>query len=326
MPKMKAATQDEFGIPADVLKMKEMPVPTPDKDEILVRMTRTPIHNHDIQTVRGEYGKLPDLPAIGGSEAVGIVETLGSDVTSLQQGARVLAVGVSGAWAEFFVAPASAVIPVPHGISDEVAAQLMAMPASALMALNKIPANRADWIVVNAANGAVGKSIAQLAKARGLNVASIVNREEAKLQLEEIGFQHVFVAGKEGWVEDARNAIDGHVAGGVEMIGGAAARDLISLVDQGGTILSFGAMSDEPMVVDANTMIFNELVLKGFWGLREFERATPEEMQKIIGELVDLAQVGKLELPVHKIYDLAEASIAAEDYYKPRNGKLMFGA
>jgi len=323
---MKAAIFESFGEPTNVLTMKEVPKPKPNQGEILVRMKRSPIHNHDILTVRGEYGNLPQLPAIGGTEAVGIVEAVGDDVSLIKEGMRVSVSGVENTWAEYFIAPATAAVPIPDNISDEAAAQLMSMPASSLMALNKIPAKAGDWIVINAANGAVGKSIAQLARARGINVASIVTRVAAKTELESLNIHPVFVAQKKDWIEEAKKQIDGPVVGGIEMVGGTASRDLISLVGQNATVLAFGAMSNQPMLLDTGDLIYKEITIKGFWGLRESQRATPDEMAKIVAELINLVEQGMLHLPVHNTYDLSKIANAGADYYKPRNGKLMIAA
>ncbi len=67
----------QFGEPADVLTAEERPVPTPGAGEVLVRTVLSPIHNHDLWTIRGTYGFKPELPAASGTEALGVVEALG---------------------------------------------------------------------------------------------------------------------------------------------------------------------------------------------------------------------------------------------------------
>ena len=64
--------------------------------------------------------------------------------------------GVQGSWAEYFIAPAAGVVPLPETISDEAAAQLIAMPFSAISLLDMLNVKAGDWIVQTAANGAVG--------------------------------------------------------------------------------------------------------------------------------------------------------------------------
>lgn len=133
---MRAIVQHEFGDPARVLTVEERPLPEPGQGEVRVRTVLSPIHNHDLWTIRGTYGFKPTLPAGAGTEAVGVVDALGDGVEALAVGQRVVTGGTFGVWAEAFVAPAAALIPVPDGLSDEVASQLVAMPFSALSLLD----------------------------------------------------------------------------------------------------------------------------------------------------------------------------------------------
>jgi NADPH:quinone reductase-like Zn-dependent oxidoreductase len=95
---MRCVAYNAFGVPHEVLRLAERPVPEPGPGEIRVRMTLSPIHNHDLWTIRGEYGVKPPLPAIGGTEAAGIVDKLGEGVTAPAVGQRVAAGSIVGAW------------------------------------------------------------------------------------------------------------------------------------------------------------------------------------------------------------------------------------
>ena len=183
---MRAAQYSSFGNPADVLAIADAALPEPGPGEVRIRTVLASIHNHDLLTVRGLYGYKPTLPAIGGSEALGVVDALGDGVDGLQIGQRVAAASVHGTWAEAFIAPARMVIPMPEAIPDEMAAQLIAMPLSALMLLEFLHVEAGQWIVQNTANGAVGKSLAMLAKARGVHVANLVRNAAAVAQLQAL--------------------------------------------------------------------------------------------------------------------------------------------
>ena len=142
-------------------------------------MTLSPIHNHDLAIVRGVYGYRPELPAVPGTEAVGRVDALGEGVSGLRIGQRVATASTNGVWAECFIAAASKLLPVADALSDEAACQLLAMPLSALMLLEDLKLRPGQWLVQNAANGAVGKTLATLAQARGIQVVNIVRRDSA---------------------------------------------------------------------------------------------------------------------------------------------------
>ena len=186
---MRCAVYNAFGAPAEVLHLAERPVSEPGPGEIRGRMVLSPIHNHDLWTISGEYGVKPPLPAIGGTEALGVVDKLGEGVTTPAVGQRVTASSIVGAWAEYFIARAAAVVPVPDAISDEVACQLIAMPLSAMMALVDLGVKPGQWMIQNAATGAVGKTLAMIAKAKGIHVVNIVRRREGVAELGKLGIE-----------------------------------------------------------------------------------------------------------------------------------------
>ncbi len=326
MTTMRAALYERYGEPSQVLKIQRVPVPEPDAGQVRVRMLRSPMHNHDVLMVRGEYGALQTLPAIGGTEAVGVVDALGRDVEQPAVGTRVNVAGANATWAEYFVASAAAAVPLPDAIDDDIGAQLISMPASSLLALNKLGAQSGEWVVVNAANGAVGKSIVQLAAGRGIRVAGIVRRNSAKRELEALGCAAVFATDEPDWLRRIEDAMKGRVAGGVEMIGGEAAGELIGLVGNGGTVLSFGAMANAPMHVDASDLIYRELTLQGFWAKREFEQASAADLSSVVEELLELAADGDLRLPVHATFGIDDIAAAGAAYAGPREGKIMLKA
>lgn len=127
----------------------------------------------------GADGYKPALPAVPGTEALGIVDALGEGVKHLKLGQRVASAAAQAAWAECFISPAAKLVPVPDALPDEAACQLLAMPLSALMLLEDMKLQPGQWIVQNAANGAVGKVLATLAAARGIGVVNLVRRESA---------------------------------------------------------------------------------------------------------------------------------------------------
>ena len=321
---MNAAVFHNFGDPAKVIVVEQVEIPQPGDHDVLVRMVMSPIHNHDLVTVRGQYGVKPVLPAVGGSEGVGIVTALGAKVTGVQIGARVAAAGLKQGWAEYFVAPAASLVPIPDAMTDETAAQILGMPLSSVLALNQYDAQPGDWIIVNAGNGAVGKVIAAAGRARGVMVALLVRREQARADLMAQGFEHVFVDTDAGWQDRLREVIGtARVAGGVDNIGGPAAGELAALISADGLLLSFGAMSGQPVQISASDLIFKQITLRGYWSYVEFRKLTPAQMGAVIAEVFSLSLSGQLVLPVAGIFPLAEAASAMAASAVPRDGKVL---
>ncbi len=324
MSLMYTAVFDAFGTPAEVMKHTKTAIPEPGLGEVRCKLVLSPIHNHDLLIIRGMYGFKPTLPYIGGSEALAIVDKLGEGVTGLAIGDRIVAAGISSAWAEYFIANAKSVVPIPEALPDEIAAQLVAMPVSAMMALNKLKPGANEWIIVNAANGAVGKTIAQIAVSRGIRVACLVTRAAAKQDLENCGASDIFITTDSNWRDSLADAIgNDRVAGGIDMIGGTLAGEMLHLISAGGLLLSFGNMSNKPMQVEPADLIYKEITIKGFWGTKESERTSADEMRTMVSELIQLGLSNQLKLPVAEIFPLnriAEA-VAASD--QKRNGKIM---
>ena len=88
-----------------------------------------------------------------------------------------------GTWAEFFLASAATALPVPPGMPDASACQLLAMPLSAYLLLEDLELKPGDWMIQNAANGAVGRLVHRLARKREVNVINLVRRQETATAL-----------------------------------------------------------------------------------------------------------------------------------------------
>ena len=325
---MRSAMHHQFGDPAQVLLLSDSPVPEPGPGEVRIRMQLAPIHNHDLWTIRGQYGYKPTLPAIGGSEGLGVVDALGAGVEGIAVGQRVATASARGTWAEYFVAPARMVIPMPDAIADETAAQLIAMPLSALMLLEFLQVERGRWIVQNAANGAVGKTLAMLAAARGIRVLSLVRRDAGVDELAAIGVDNVVSTATPGWMDAAKALLgDALASAAVDSVSGQASAELVALLGENGVLVSFGAMSGEPMQVPSGDAIFRGVTMKGFWGSRVSRDMSVADKRRLVGELIQRALDGELRLPVDAIHDLADAANAAAASLQPgRNGKVLLRA
>ncbi|MFD1746902.1 zinc-binding dehydrogenase [Rhizobium helianthi] len=322
---MRSLIYSQFGKPAEVLRVEERDVPQPGKGEVRLRMLLSPIHNHDLLTVSGQYGYKPPLPAGAGSEGVGIVDALGEGVDHLNVGQRIALSGLKAAWADYAIGKGSSAVPLPDSIDDETAAQLIAMPLSGLKLLEFTGISEGEWLIQNAANGAVGKVVAQLAKPRGVHVINLVRRADAIAEMEELGIDNVISTESDGWKDEVKALTGGApIAVGVDGVGGDASGDLLSLLGEGGQLISFGVMSGEPMRISAADVIFKQAVVKGFWLAKLMEAMQPDEMRRLVGELVAGAASGDLRLQVDQVFPLADAASAMEAAgAKGRKGKVL---
>jgi len=324
---MRSASYSRYGAPQDVLTVEDKALPEPGPGQIRIRMRMASIHNHDLLTVSGQYGVKPALPSVAGTEAMGTVDALGEGVTHVKVGQRVAASG-QGTWAEYYLATAAMAVPLPDSIDDEAGSQLISMPLSALTLLDFAEAGNGDWIVQNAANGAVGKALAVFAKRRGVNVVNLVRRSQAVAELAELGIDHAVSTDQSDWKAKVAALTGGAaIKAGIDGVGGPSSGELLSLLGEKGVLVSFGLMSGKPMELSASDMIFKEAVVKGFWLAKIGPTLSPEKMRSLVGEIVEAVAAGTVKLGVSAVFGLDEISKATAAAGEPhRKGKVLIRA
>ncbi|GAA1144471.1 zinc-binding dehydrogenase [Nesterenkonia lutea] len=322
---MRAVTHETFGEPWDVLQVSNVETPEPGPGEVRIRTLMSPIHNHDLWTIRGSYGFKPELPARAGTEAVGVIDAVGEGVEDLAVGQRVASGGTFGVWAEYFLAPAAGLIPVDEAAPDEIAAQLVAMPFSTLALLDWLDLKEGDWIIQNAANGAVGRILAQLAPTRGINVLGLVRRDAAVEELATQGIDQIVSTETPGWEERVAEITGGaKIIAGIESVGGEAADQVLSQLCEDATLVVFGAMAGGTMALNSGTIIFKNVTVRGFWGSRVMGELSAQRRGELFSELLTRASDGSIPLTTEASYPLEQVQDAARaNFAEGRTGKIM---
>ncbi|HMT21939.1 MAG TPA: zinc-dependent alcohol dehydrogenase family protein, partial [Promineifilum sp.] len=219
---MRAIRFEQFGPPAEVLHLADVPVPEPGPGQIRLRLTHRPIHPSDLLTVSGEYGSLPQLPATPGFEAVGRVEALGEGTRGPALGARVVPLSPGGTWRESTVVDAAMLVPVPDAVSDGAAAQFVVNPVTAWVMLEEeLKLQPGEWLVQTAAGSTLGRLVIQLGRLRGYRTINLVRRPEQVDELLALGADAAFVTGDVDIVERVRELTGGRgAAAAIDAVGG----------------------------------------------------------------------------------------------------------
>ena len=153
----------------EVLEYVEVERPTPREGEALVRIEAVGVNFIDVYHRTGLY-KL-NLPLIPGSEAAGIVEEVGANVSDVKRGDRVAYAMVPGAYAQYAAAPAAQLVPIPNGIGTRTAAAAMLQGMTAhYLCASTFPLREGHAALIHAAAGGVGGILVQMAKQRGARV------------------------------------------------------------------------------------------------------------------------------------------------------------
>ncbi|MGH9681955.1 MAG: alcohol dehydrogenase catalytic domain-containing protein, partial [Candidatus Acidiferrales bacterium] len=178
---MKAVQIDRYGGP-EVVVHREIPKPSPGPGEVLVRLAWSGINFMDIHTRQGKYAASrtypQTLPTTLGIEGAGTIEAIGSGVTDFRAGDRVAYCLVWGSYAEFAVVPAWRVVPVPDGISLDLAAASMFHGLTAhYLAYDLGKLGPGVTCLVHSASGGIGQLLVQLGASLGATVYATTSTE-----------------------------------------------------------------------------------------------------------------------------------------------------
>lgn len=323
---MQSVRFDEFGNPADVLCVEELPQPEPAANQVLVRLRARPINPSDLLTVRGLYGALPVLPATPGLEGMGEVSAVGEGVTNLRPGQRVIPLGVPGTWQEYIVAPSAQLIPVPDSISDQTAAQFVVNPLTAwIMTIEELALKPGEWLLQTAAGSTLGRVVLQIARLRGFKTINVVRRREQVEELKALGADECICTADEDIIERVRE-ITGKagLTKAIDAVGGETGAAVMNALGRGGVMLVYGLLSMKPMPVDGGRMIFTTSTLRGFWLGEWLRSAPPERQQAITMEMLRSMASNEIVPPVEAEYPLADVLSAVAHAERPgRSGKVL---
>lgn len=326
---MRGITFSRFGEPVEVLRVEELPRPEPGPGEALVRLRLASINPSDLLTVRGQYGRLPKLPATPGLEGMGIIEALGAGVHGLHPGQRVIPLGAAGTWQEYIAIDAARLIPVPESVTDATAAQFVVNPLTAwIMTTQELDLQPGQWLLQSAAGSTLGRVALQIAQVRGFNTINVVRRREQVKELRELGADEVICSADEDIVERVMAITDGAgAAGAIDAVGGATGSALLRALGAGGILLVYGALSAESITLDPGQMIFRGTTAHGFWLSAWIQRTPPAHMQAVMGELLSVMAQGHIVPPVEAEYDLAQIHDAVRHAERSgRQGKVLLSS
>jgi trans-2-enoyl-CoA reductase len=323
---LKAAIYETHGIPAEVLRIVEQPWPKPAPDEVVVKMAAAPINPADLNAIEGNYPVRPPLPATPGMEGAGLVVEVGSAVRNLEVGALVILPHSLGTWREACAVAAEKLIVVPHGIESVQAAMLKVNPVTAWRTLHDfVSLQSGDWVIQNAANSGAGRAAIQIARELGYRTVNVVRRAELVEELRADGGDVVLVDGENLRDEVAAHTERAPIRLALNAVGGESALRMAKTLAPEATIVTYGAMSLQPMCIPNGMLIFKNLRFTGFWVNKWYDGATVEQRAATFGPLFKMAQRGLLHAKVEKTYPLAEAKAAvAHASQGKRSGKIVF--
>ena len=177
---MRAAIVDEFG-PLEAIRIGETPAPELKPGHLLIAVKAAGVGFVDVLGAQGKYQVKQTLPFVPGSEYAGIVEAVGEGVTAIAPGERVMAGGFAGAYADYALAPAGAVLAMPAAMSFVEAAGFRTNYATALHALaDRAAITPGESLLVLGAGGGTGLAAIQIGKLLGARVIAAASSAQKR--------------------------------------------------------------------------------------------------------------------------------------------------
>jgi NADPH2:quinone reductase len=321
---MRVIQVDQRGGP-EVLTVAEQPAPQPGPGQIVAEIAAAGVNYMDIYQREGIAGYGPPLPFVTGAEGAGTIIAVGADVTDLAIGDRVAWVG-PGSYAEQVVLPADRVVPVPDGISTELAAAaiLQGMTAHYLVT-STYPVRPGDVTVVHAAAGGVGLLLTQMVKLRGgIVVATCSGGAGGEKHTLARGAGADHVAGYDGCraiLEEVTGGVGAHVV--YDGVGQATFDDSLAALRPRGMLVVYGAASGQVPPFDIQRLNSGGSLFVTRPTLAHYI-ADVDELRWRAREVFDWIASGKLDVRVGGRYPLADAARAQQDLAARRTtGKLL---
>ncbi|KAK7030773.1 mitochondrial putative trans-2-enoyl-CoA reductase [Favolaschia claudopus] len=324
----RAVIYTENGDPTQVLRtLTYKPLPSPQSGTVNIKYLLAPINPADINVIQGVYPAKPTLTSlvagqpevfVGGNEGLGEITQIGPDVSGMSVGDWVVMTKAqAGTWSSARNVGAMDILKLPRvdGLSEVHAATMTVNPPTAYNMLNDYVAlQNGDWVVQNGANSAVGQAVIQIAASRGLKTLNLVRKRPdigvLTEKLKALGATEVLSYDDLADRSLTQRIMKEWTAGkgfklGLNCVSGPDTTAMARLLGQDAYLVSYGAMSKQPLSLPTSLFIFKNLTSAGFWQSRWYKTHPREDKESLMKTLVDLVAQRKLQAPEHEIVTIA---------------------
>jgi NADPH2:quinone reductase len=314
---MRAVIISEFG-PIDSHRLGELPETPPKAGEVVVAIQATAVNFVDLLVVTGQYQFLPERPFSPGKLPAGIVSAVGSDVTGLKIGDRVLALAEQGGYAQKVNIPAAQCFKLPASMSFVDAAAMALVYDTSWFALRERGRLKpGESVLVLGASGGIGLASIQLAKAMGARVLAGISTSGKMDLVRDAGADAVIDLSE----PDLRNSLRDQVyakngGNGVDIvidpIGGDAFDAALRAVAWRGRVVVVGFASGRIPTIKANYLLLKNIEVSGVQ-VSDYRKRMPDLMTQCMTEIFGMFEAGKLRPSPAVTYPLERFANAMQD-------------
>ncbi|HEV2029332.1 MAG TPA: zinc-binding dehydrogenase [Candidatus Dormibacteraeota bacterium] len=267
---MQAVMLAAYGPPPFRLSVESCGVPTPGRNEVLVRVAASPVNPSDLLFLEGRYAYRKHLPAIPGLEGCGRVVATGPGLLARRlAGKRVSfapAASAGGTWAQYAVAAPTQCFVLPDRIDDKQGASGLVNPLAAVGLVERVMALKSKAMISTAAASALGQMLRRLARRRGIHVINVVRRSEQVALIEGQGADHVVDTSEANFSHRLKELVD-HFGARVALdaVGGTLTDELLAALPSGGRLVLYGYLSGQAGSLNPAHIIFGNKAIEGFY-------------------------------------------------------------
>ena len=313
------------------LQVKEMDIPGPVSNQVLIKVASAPCNPSDIAFMRGGYNIKKPVPVVMGFECTGTVVETGNDPEAVKLlGKRVSCYSQgmeNGTWAEYFMTGYRNCLTVRDELDDDQAAALCINPFTAFALFNMALLKKANAIIQNGSSGQIGIFIRTLAKSRRIPVINLVRKEEHILALKEAGEKFVLNMNEPEFENNLKAVALGHNATiAFDAVAGDTSGLILSAMPPGSELVIYGGLSGKAIgQINPLEIIFKAKTVRGFnlgdWkieiGDKKFELVS-DQLQELMIKRV-------LVTRIQCSYSLDQVQPALDQYIRNMSsGKILF--
>ena len=319
---MKAVRVHALGGP-EVMQYEDIDVPRPGPGEVLVKITATGLNYLDVQYRIGRV-KAP-LPFTNGTEAAGVVSEVGSGVTDVKVGDRVAFTMILGTYAEYALAPAARLVPVPADLDLRTAAAALLQGLTAhYLTHSTYPLKAGETALVHAAAGGIGMVLTQVARIVGARVIATVGTDAKAELARQAGAHEVINYSTQDFEQEVKRLTGGK---GVDVVYDSVGRDTfdksLNCLRHRGYLALFGFSSGLVPPFDPAILGIKGSLFLTRPGLNQYI-ATREELMMRAKDLFAWLASGAVKIRINHSFPLADAVKAHQELEARRTtGKVL---
>jgi NADPH2:quinone reductase len=319
---MKAIEITQTGGP-EVMQMRDLAIPEAQHGEVLIQIAASGINFVDLFVRDGRYGN--QTPFTPGQEAAGTVAAVGSGVSDLKPGDRVAWCSVLGTYAEFAVAPAERVVPIPDDVTfEQAAAALLQGMTAHYLSRSAYRIQPGDEVLVHAGAGGTGLLLTQMAQSCGARVLTTVSSKMKAALSREAGADEVILYTESDFAVEVKRLTESRgLAAVYDAVGRATFEQSLACLKPRGTFVLYGSASGEVPAFDLIRLapLGSLYVTRPI--LKHYTLSRNELLQRAMN-VFDAIASGTLKLRIEHVYQLNQAAQAHRDLEaRSTTGKLL---